>query len=63
MDDFLVYACFKRFPDIDAAKEDDAGDPDDPQKVLERQLRSIRNGETVDRLQVPLPERERHVAQ
>jgi hypothetical protein len=38
----------------DAAEEDDQGNPDDPQKVLARQLRCIRNGETVDRLQVPL---------
>ena len=38
----------------DAAEEDDTGDPDDPQKVLERQLRCIRNGETIDRLQVPV---------
>jgi hypothetical protein len=38
----------------DEAEEDDEGDPDDPQKVLERQLRLIRNGETVDRLQVPV---------
>jgi hypothetical protein len=38
----------------DAAEEDDEGDPDDPQKVLERQLQRIRNGETVDPLQVPL---------
>jgi hypothetical protein len=38
----------------DAAEEDDEGDPDDPQKVLARQLRRIRNGERVDRLQVPL---------
>lgn len=38
----------------DAAEEDGEGDPGDPQKVLARQLRCIRNGETVDRLQVPL---------
>jgi len=38
----------------DAAEEDDAGDPDDPQKMFARQLRRIRNGETVDRLRVPL---------
>ena len=39
---------------IDAAEEDDEGDPDDPQKVLRRQLRLIRNGELVDVLKVPL---------
>ncbi|HEY3989229.1 MAG TPA: hypothetical protein VGM02_08025 [Acidobacteriaceae bacterium] len=38
----------------DEAEEDSEGDPDDPQKVLERQLRRIRNGEAVERLQVPL---------
>jgi hypothetical protein len=38
----------------DEAEEDDEGDPDDPQKALQRQLRRIRNGERVDRLQVPL---------
>ncbi len=43
----------------DEAEEDDEGDPDDPQKVLNRQLRQIRNGETVDRLQVRLPVSER----
>ena len=65
MDDFLVYERFKRGPDTEAAEEDDEGDPDDPQKVLERQLRCIRNRETVDRLRVPLPgsEGERHAAQ
>jgi hypothetical protein len=44
----------------DEAEEDDEGDPGDPQRVLQRQLRRIRNGETVDRLQVPLsvPQRE-----
>jgi hypothetical protein len=41
----------------DEAEEDDEGDPDDPQKVLARQLQRIRNGETVDRLQVPLSEK------
>jgi hypothetical protein len=40
----------------DESEEDDEGDPDDPQKVLARQLRCIRNGETVDRLLVPLSE-------
>ena len=42
---------------VDEAEEDDEGDPDDPQKVLARQLQRIRNGETVDRLQVPLSEK------
>jgi hypothetical protein len=37
----------------DAAEEDDAGDPDDPQKTLARQLRRIRNGDRVDRLLAP----------
>jgi hypothetical protein len=37
----------------DAAEEEDAGDPNDPQKVLARQLRRIRNGDPVDRLLVP----------
>jgi hypothetical protein len=37
----------------DAAEEEDAGDPNDPQKVLARQLRQIRNGDPVDRLLVP----------
>lgn len=37
----------------EAAAEDDEANPDDPQKVLARQLRRIRNGEPVDRLQVP----------
>ena len=32
----------------DEAEQDDEGDPDDPQKLLEGQLRRIRNGETVD---------------
>jgi hypothetical protein len=40
----------------DAAEQDDEGDPDDPQKVLAGQLRRIRNGELVDRLQVPVAE-------
>lgn len=40
----------------DAAEQDDEGDPDDPQKVLAGQLRRIRNGEQVDRLQVPMAE-------
>jgi hypothetical protein len=43
----------------DAAAEDDEGDPDDPQKLLTRQLWRIRNGETVDRLLVPLPDQAR----
>jgi hypothetical protein len=43
----------------DESEEDDEGDPDDPQKVLARQLRRIRNGETVDRLLVPLSEKAR----
>jgi hypothetical protein len=38
----------------DEAVEEDEGDPADPQRMLARQLRRIRNGETVDRLQVPL---------
>jgi len=38
------------------AEEDHEGDLDDPQKVLERQLKRIRNGEAVERLQVPLSE-------
>ena len=37
----------------DAAEEEDEADPDDPRKALEAQLRRIRNGEPVDRLQVP----------
>ena len=37
----------------DETEEDDEADPDDPQKVLATQLRRIRNGEPVDRLQVP----------
>jgi hypothetical protein len=41
----------------DEAGEDGEGDPDDAQKVLGRQLRRIRNGETVDRLLVPLPDK------
>jgi hypothetical protein len=41
----------------DAAEEDDEGDPDSPQKMLARQLKLIRNGEAVDRLQVPLSEK------
>jgi hypothetical protein len=40
---------------VDATEDDDEGDPADPQKVLARQLRRIRNGEVVDQLQVPLP--------
>lgn len=44
---------------IDAAEEDDAGDPDDPQKMLKRQLRRIRNGESVDVLKAPVS---RHAA-
>ena len=36
----------------DEAEEDDEGDP--LQKELARQLRRIRNGETVDRLEVPV---------
>jgi hypothetical protein len=43
----------------DESEEDDEGDPDDSQKVLARQLRCIRNGETVDRLLVPLSEKAR----
>jgi hypothetical protein len=38
----------------DAAEEDEDGDPASPERMLERQLRLIRNGETIDRLQVPL---------
>lgn len=38
----------------DEAQEEDEGDPADPQRMLARQLRRIRNGETVERLQVPL---------
>jgi hypothetical protein len=38
----------------DEAEEEGEGDPADPQRMLARQLRRIRNGETVDRLQVPL---------
>ena len=41
----------------DSAEDGDEGDPHDPQKVLERQLRSIRNGEAVDRLQLPMSSR------
>ena len=37
------------------AEEDGEGDPENAQKILQRQLRRIRNGEAVDRLQVPLP--------
>ena len=35
------------------------GNPDDPQKVLARQLRRIRNGERMERLRVPLSEKAR----
>jgi len=38
----------------DDADEDDNGDPDSPQKHLHRQLRRIRRGQHVDRLQVRL---------
>jgi hypothetical protein len=41
----------------EAAEKDDEGDPEDPKKVLARQLRRIRNGEAIDRLQVPLSEK------
>jgi len=41
------------------AEEDGEGDPDDSQKLLARQLKLIRNGETVDRLQVPLSDKAR----
>ena len=37
----------------DEAEQDDESDPDDPQKLLEGQLRRIRNRETVDCLRVP----------
>jgi hypothetical protein len=43
----------------EAMEEDGEGNPDDPQIILARQLRSIRNGEHVDQLQVPLPMAER----
>jgi hypothetical protein len=38
----------------DEAEEEDEGDPTDPQRMLARRLRRIRNGEMVERLQVPL---------
>lgn len=38
----------------DDADEDDNGDPDAPHKHLHRQLRRIRRGQHVDRLQVRL---------
>jgi hypothetical protein len=43
----------------DESEEDGEGGPDDPQKVLARQLRRIRNRETVVRLLVPLSEKAR----
>jgi hypothetical protein len=42
----------------DEAEEDDEADPDDPQKVLRRQLRRIRHGECVDCLLVPAPKQQ-----
>ena len=41
----------------DAAEENDEGDPNDPQKMLAGQLKRIRDGEEVERLQVPLSEK------
>ena len=38
----------------DEAEEEGEGDPADPERMLAWQLRRIRNGGTVDRLQVPL---------
>jgi hypothetical protein len=38
----------------DDADEDDQGDPDSPHKHLHRQLRRVRRGQHVERLQVRL---------
>jgi len=35
-------------------KEDDQGDPEDPEKLFSRQLRRIRRGEPVERLELRL---------
>jgi hypothetical protein len=36
------------------AEEDDEGDPENPIKLLDKQLRRIRRGEEVDTLKIPL---------
>ena len=38
----------------EAEDQDENGDPDDPAAELNRQLKRIRNGESVDALKVPL---------
>jgi hypothetical protein len=35
-------------------EEDDQGDPETPEKLLDRQLRRIRRGEPVERLELQL---------
>lgn len=38
----------------DESEDDDQADSDDPQKLLQHQLKRIRNGERVDQLRLPL---------
>jgi hypothetical protein len=41
----------------EAAEDDDEGDPNDPSVQLTRQLKRIRDGESIDTLKVPLGKR------